>query len=339
LQALYQTMAESISRIAELNFDTNAVIFELDDGTPREKLRQLKQAGLLPTDDQLRSTSFWNEDLEGINNESPRSGTVTLGVFDILGEYLPTKKKIIIYTKLCHLTALSTGQKFEDIIAIVIAHEVSHAVTHIGCDFHREYWCNFSAIDNAALEHFAQMYTRMHFIESGNFEMVKVFEVLSEGQPKIYRSWLNFLNFNITMLNGSLLWARWYDRNIMHEASTEEIHPGTSSKEECKKFFLSMQIDSIFKKLTGQEQLIEKAINLGEISGKAKNQIETSLNTIENMIELYFGEENPDGTLNKDYDDETFKSLHDELVFVRERFTEMKHTVKEVLSWTKKDKV
>jgi hypothetical protein len=131
------------------------------------------------------------------------------------------------------------------------------------------------------------------------------------------------------------LWLREYAE--MGFTARIKLFP-IATNSEGYRTFVSMQIDSIFEKLTGQEQLIEKAISLGEVPTKTKNQIDTSLYTIENMVELYFGEENPDGSLNKDFDQEVYGNMHDELVFVRERFSEMKHTVKEVLSWTKKDK-
>ncbi|HIH37268.1 MAG TPA: hypothetical protein HA232_05115 [Methanocellales archaeon] len=291
---------------------------------------------MLPTEDQLRDPPFWNEDLGGMIRNCPLSNN-DIGVFDILGEYFPIEKKIVVYTELCHLTALRTGLRYEDIIAIVIAHEASHAVTHLGRDRQDKNWENFPNIDAAVLEHFAQMYTRMHLTESGYSEVVNAFEVLSEGQPLMYRSWLTFHNFNKTMLNGSLLWARWYYQNVMHEASTEDVYPNSGIGDD-RKDFSSKMVDSIFEKMTGQEQLIEKAFNLGEVPTKTKNQIDTSLYTIENIVELYFGDLNPDGTLNKDYDDALYKSLTNELVFVRERFFQMKHTVKEVLSWTVKSR-
>jgi hypothetical protein len=111
-----------------------------------------------------------------------------------------------------------------------------------------------------------------------------------------------------------------------------------ATNEEGYKTFLSMQVDSIFEKLLGQAELIEKAIDLGEVPGKTRNQIDTTLNTIDNMIELYFGEFNTDGLSNKDYDADTYKSMTEELTLLRERFMMMSHTVRIVTSWTKKSK-
>jgi len=222
LPASYQTISRSISDLAELDFDPNEVDFEIDDkGKPWDKIGQLKKRNLLPTEDQLRNSPLWNEELGGmIRNCAPSNDDA--GVFDILGKYLPKEKKIIIYTKLCHLTALSTGLNYEDIVAIVIAHEVSHAVTHIGRDRRKGDWGDFPTIAKAILEHFAQMYTRMYFTESGSSELVKVFEVLSEGQPEIYRSWLHFQDFDRAMLNGSLLWTRRYYQVINPEYFMDE---------------------------------------------------------------------------------------------------------------------
>ena len=42
-----------------------------------------------------------------------------------------------------------------------------------------------------------------------------------------------------------------------------------------------MQIDSILEKLTEQELLIEKAIDLGEVPTRLKNQIDTSIHNRE----------------------------------------------------------
>jgi hypothetical protein len=111
-----------------------------------------------------------------------------------------------------------------------------------------------------------------------------------------------------------------------------------ATNEEGYKTFLSMQVDSIFEKMLGQAELIEKAIDLGEVPGKTRNQIDTTLNTIDNMIELYFGEFNTDGLSNKDYDADTYKSMTEELTLLRERFMMMSHTVRIVTSWTKKSK-
>ena len=128
MQADYQSIAESIANIAELKYDPKSVAFELNVKLERqlrmEKIKRLNGVGMLPTEDQLRDTPFWNEDLSGIIRNCPLSNNDN-GVFDILGEYFPIEKKIVVYTELCHLTALRTGLRYDDIIAIVIAHEAS----------------------------------------------------------------------------------------------------------------------------------------------------------------------------------------------------------------------
>jgi hypothetical protein len=131
------------------------------------------------------------------------------------------------------------------------------------------------------------------------------------------------------------LWLREYEE--MGFQARIKVFP-IATNQEGYKTFLSMQIDSVFEKMTGQEELIEKAIDLGECPGKTKNQIETMLNTIENMIELYFGELDTNGRPNHDYNQDTYTSMVDELKYVRERFLEMSRTVTIVLSWTKKAK-
>jgi len=151
-------------------------------------------------------------------------------------------------------------------------------------------------------------------------------------QKSLYRIHPDYLD---DVKDQAELWLREYEEmGFMARIKVFPIAPNT----EGYKTFLSMQIDSVFEKMLGQEVLIEKAIDLGECPGKTKNQIETMLNTIENMVELYFGEQLPDGKINPDFDAKTYASMTDEITFIRERFFVMSKTVTIVTSWTKKAK-
>jgi hypothetical protein len=151
-------------------------------------------------------------------------------------------------------------------------------------------------------------------------------------QKSLYRIHPNYLD---DVKDQAELWLREYTE--MGFTARIKVFP-IATNTEGYKTFMSMQIDSVFEKMSGQELLIEKAIELKECPAKTKNQIETMLNTIENMIELYFGEQLPDGTINKDYDDKTYKSMSDEMEYIRQRYFEMSKTVTIVTSWTKKAK-
>jgi hypothetical protein len=68
---------------------------------------------------------------------------------------------IELYWAVIGLVARAIGTDVEDLAVVVLAHELAHAYTHVGCDIDGESWSSsaFCAADRALTEGLAQYYT------------------------------------------------------------------------------------------------------------------------------------------------------------------------------------
>ena len=79
--------------------------------------------------------------------------------------------------------------RVEALMQVVLAHEVAHAVTHLGKDEKGEIWDQFSRADAQDKEQFAQAYSLIFFKADGKEQYERIFRELANHQSKKYNSW------------------------------------------------------------------------------------------------------------------------------------------------------
>jgi hypothetical protein len=206
----YIEVSESMSKMAGLNYDPQMVNFEINsDDIPFETLKYLKMAGIAhlnqkaPFNDDIHNTQD-SRDLESLHH--------TRSIEDLLGAYFPENRirqgKIVIYEKVCDFVSEELAIDNEALIRLAIAHEIAHAISHLGKDKKDKIWSNFNQAESAEKEYFAQMYALLYFREVGDRGAEVSFHVLEAHQPEEYRSWKNYSICSLDMLTGALLWVR-----------------------------------------------------------------------------------------------------------------------------------
>jgi len=128
---------------------------------------------------------------------------------ELLGKYVYYEKKIVIFDRVCDM--VSHGMKLhqkKDLVSVVLAHEASHAVTHLGRDHDGRIWSNFSHADVDDTEQFAQIYAFLCLKNARDFSLEKVFQQLSDHQSRIYNLWKVFKGTPVKEINRALMKAR-----------------------------------------------------------------------------------------------------------------------------------
>lgn len=171
--------------------------------------------------------SRWGRIEEDLNNffESNKSN-YRFPLLDILGEYIPHQKRIIVYRELCKLTAKRLGKNcsFKSLRYVVLTHEISHAVTHLGEDTAGGIWYFFEFCPALEKEFFAQFYTFWHL---KNTPCVRAFKEINRIQPGIYKTWKAFEKSSDTKdANDLLLKVR-----MRHGYETIHLHSYTGNEE------------------------------------------------------------------------------------------------------------
>ena len=103
-----------------------------------------------------------------------------IGGVDLLGTYHGHDSHVTIYIDSCFKAARRYNVLIDDLVDVVLIHELSHLVTHRGF-----------GVDNLSrrfMEHTAQCATYAYLKPSCG-EALKVFELLSTHQPSIYQTW------------------------------------------------------------------------------------------------------------------------------------------------------
>lgn len=136
---------------------------------------------------------------------------VDKSVTDLLGDYFPEERKVIIYTKVCESTANSLGLRYDHLEYVVAAHEISHAITHLGEERFPGsgiIWDWYPYADLWDKELFAQLYPFLHFGHYGKREVLDVFQKLSANQLPIYNSWKPYRHIPLHEVNELLSLTR-----------------------------------------------------------------------------------------------------------------------------------
>lgn len=108
---------------------------------------------------------------------------------DVFGKYHPTKSLITLC--MCRMRRFATrhGFQFEDVITIVLIHELAHFVTHRGKSNRSDCWEDFEKATPEVIENMAQQATHLYLRVAGYGRLVQVFDSLSNHCPDKYKTW------------------------------------------------------------------------------------------------------------------------------------------------------
>jgi hypothetical protein len=130
---------------------------------------------------------------------------------DILGEYLPDKRRIVVYDQTCLLVTYALAAKGGSLCVpvpsgpeLALAHAVSHAVSHLGVDRNGNIWDRYENSSSAEKELFAQGYSR-HFLERNWLNSI-LFRSLAKHQSAEYNQYEHAEN--LRELNAMLMKTR-----------------------------------------------------------------------------------------------------------------------------------
>jgi len=132
---------------------------------------------------------------------------------DILGEYDSKSHSIVIYEIPCKLASWGLSRALgrtpsDDLLKVVMAHEIGHAVTHIGIDNRGSIWENFSIASRDDKELFAQIFALKCLEMRNENSAVQVFRELATKQSDVYNTWKGIYNESIKEIDELLLEAR-----------------------------------------------------------------------------------------------------------------------------------
>jgi hypothetical protein len=137
-------------------------------------------------------------------------------IFDVLGQYFPRERRIVIYDKMCDLVASQLKVDNEWLRYLVTIHEIAHAVTHLGGDIFTldPSWKNFDRADKSDKESLAQAYTFFFLKKRNNLEALRVFKEINKFQSARYRGWEKFENEGLGALNAELRKKRLLSKQV-----------------------------------------------------------------------------------------------------------------------------
>jgi hypothetical protein len=108
---------------------------------------------------------------------------------DFLGLYEPAKCLVTLQVCRIRNIAFRHGFHIEDVIKVVLIHELAHFVTHLGMSKCQLYWEGFCDAKSETLEDFAQEATHLVLRVAGYDHLVHVFDSLSHLCPPKYDIW------------------------------------------------------------------------------------------------------------------------------------------------------
>ena len=165
--------------------------------------------------DKARTPSFEERDIPPFLINEGGINIETKNILDVLGEYDPEKKRVIVYPQYIEIFASKLRISSELLYEIVLYHELAHAATHLGCDANGGIWDSFGYEDPSVIEYFAQIYAYLLLLQNKSCEAIDAMKRISECQPGIYKKYLDDINKNISDINLALLKAR--GNNPIHQ--------------------------------------------------------------------------------------------------------------------------
>ncbi len=209
----YDHLFRDVSKLAGLEFNTTIPIESSDEYKQRVEI--LVNAGVLfdPGDLKHLGGDFFSSD-DYVNNILARQDELmrkekriypeSMSIIDTLGEYFSEEKKIVIYNKMCAVTASALKVAYDELEYVVALHEVSHAVTHLGEENRLNsglIWEYFNLADPFDKELFAQVYPLFYLENRREKDAVDTFFRLANYQSGIYNSWRIYRRLGIGDIN------------------------------------------------------------------------------------------------------------------------------------------
>jgi len=188
--AQYLKMADRLRKITGLKFEKRNVRFD-HDSSRVEFVEQLAAQRMIPTVENFRRRfpKLLTRELEGICREHGRPIEPLRyeeSIFEILGAYYwEDQNRAVVYDLNCLLVVCKLDLDYESLKEIVAAHEIAHAVTHLG-EYDSLAWNNYGQSDAGKREFFAQPYRLWeHFLDGPPDEINGIlrFEMLGSNRP------------------------------------------------------------------------------------------------------------------------------------------------------------
>ena len=225
----YRRLFSEIAGLAELHFEHDVPIEHSDER--RQGLVVTVDAAVLLDEPQADRRDAFSRPLD-------QSAT------DLLGDYLPAERKIVIYKKVCASTAESLGTPYEALEYLVALHEISHAVTHLGEEGFPGsgiIWEFYPHADLWDKELFAQIYPLFHLAQNNDHVTLDVFRMLSLNQLVIYNSWQIYQHIPLREINKLLSMTRlkrfcvWMDLDPSRPGPAHDSDREASCKEASRR--------------------------------------------------------------------------------------------------------
>ena len=209
-RSIRSTFAE-IAELAALDF-SNVVEVRHDHRTDKARIKILYHADLCRENDYKNYGTGENPG----DRQGPREDKA---IVDVLGEYIPDRRRITIYDEMCRIAAKAMtigpldGEVYKaesadaDLLKqVVLIHEVAHAVTHLGKERggSSRIWEYFSYADQSDKELAAQAYSLFYFRKYNLDHHEVIFRKLSEHQSSAYNSWKKYERLGVVRLNQDL---------------------------------------------------------------------------------------------------------------------------------------
>jgi hypothetical protein len=231
------SVSRVVSGISELSFNPEDVLFYHDSTSfDRRHVRILLDIGRSLTDKDFQGLP---DDLTkefGMDGGGQRvlSKKLSQGVVieDLLGAYYPDTHTIVIYDVMCKIASRALDIDNPTLTRVVIAHEIVHAVTHLGKDSSGMMWKYFGQASDLDKELFAQVYSLLCLRHRKDKSGIDAFMRLSAYGDEIYESWRKYESVPAAVVNSALRWAR-----------VKTVGPGASNARELMDFMDSVRED------------------------------------------------------------------------------------------------
>jgi len=199
-----ESTLNGLALLAALRWDARITVDHAR-GFDRERTATLDAIGLLPPEDRLPDEFRQRELRSGQCSQTPG---IRSTAFDVLGDYNSSQRKITLFDDLIALASISLDVTPTALSTVVLMHELAHAMTHLGKDADGAIWEHFSIASEHDKELFAQIYSHLYFVETGDIDHADIMRRLCDSQPEQYSSWKSLANETRGEINRRLLSAR-----------------------------------------------------------------------------------------------------------------------------------
>ncbi len=189
---MHKELFQGISELAGLRFEINIPVIESKAVVGR-RLKGLCDAKLI----REAGTGGYDTDAKSRQADKP--------IADLLGKYDPQKNEIAVFGGLCEAVADSTHVSRKALERVVLAHQVTHAITHLGIDREGNIWRNFSASDEEARELLAHIYPLKYFVKNKEEEEIQAFRLLAKHQADAHNKWRLYEDKSMDEINQLML--------------------------------------------------------------------------------------------------------------------------------------